>query len=167
LGPESPRPVIGDSNRDPERLPNLDRLFGESSGEENRDSFSIPVLAECLSADPETNPVNVQDFHRTAEEQAFVSHFNSATFNHRLGPAISWLNATGLHGNLLAGFQRGMVEKEGLAFMEKIEHEDLLPKFVIPWSSPETFISRVRESLEVDPDLRPLIRPALKAGISA
>jgi hypothetical protein len=110
--------------------------------------------------------VNVEDFHLTDAEQAFLAHFNSETFNHRLGPAISWLNANGFHWNLLAGFQRWMVEKEGLVFMEKIENENLLPSFVVPWSSREIFLSRVQELLKVYPDLRPLVRPALKLGMS-
>jgi hypothetical protein len=102
----------------------------------------------------------------TEGEQAFVSHFNAETFNQRLGPAISWLNSHGLHWNLKAGFQRWAVTHDP-AFMEKIEYEDLLPTFVIPWTSREEFVSRVQELLEVYPDLRPLIRPALKVGISA
>jgi len=99
-------------------------------------------------------------------EQAFLSHFNAETFNQRLGPAISWLNSHDLSWNLMAGFQRWMVTHDP-AFMEKIDHEELLPPFEVPWSSREEFLSRVQEFLEVYPDLRPLIGPFTKVGISA
>src|SRR5207253_10343096 len=98
-------------------------------------------------------------------EQAFLAHFNAETFNPRLGPAISWLGAHDLNWTLMAGFQRWAAVHDP-AFMEKIDHEELLPPFEVPWSSREEFLSRVRELLEVYPDLRPLIGPALKVGIS-
>ena len=99
-------------------------------------------------------------------EQAFLSHFNAETFNQRLGPAISWLNSHDLNWNLMAGFQRWMVTHDP-AFMEKIEHEELLPPFEVPWSSREEFLSRVQEFLEVYRDLRPLIGPFIKVVVSA
>jgi hypothetical protein len=102
----------------------------------------------------------------TGGEQAFLSHFNAETFNQRLGPAISWLNSQELHWNLMAGFQRWMVTHDP-SFMEKIEHEEQLPPFEVPWSSREELMDRVQEFLEVYPDLRPLIRPHLKVEISA
>lgn len=102
----------------------------------------------------------------TDGEQAFLSHFNAETFNHRFGPAISWLNSHDLNWNLMAGFQRWMVTHDP-AFMEKLDHEERLPPFEVPWLTREELIDRVQESLEVYPDLRPLIRPYLKVEISA
>jgi hypothetical protein len=102
----------------------------------------------------------------TEGEQAFLSHFNAETFNQRLGPAISWLDSHDLVWALMAGFQRWAATHDP-AFMEKIDHEERLPPFQVPWSSREEFLSRVQELLEVYPNLRPLILPALKVGISA
>ena len=110
--------------------------------------------------------MNPTEFTLTGEEQAFLSHFNAETFNHRLGPAISWLNSRGLHWNLMAGFQQWMAAHDS-SFMDKINHEELLPPFVVPWDSQEEFLSRVESSLMASPDLRPLLRPYLKVEVSA
>jgi hypothetical protein len=66
----------------------------------------------------------------------------------------------------MAGFQRWAATHDP-AFMDKIDHEELLPPFEVPWSSREEFLSRVQELLEVHPDLRPLILPFIKVGITA
>jgi hypothetical protein len=102
----------------------------------------------------------------TEGEQAFLSHFNAETFNQRLGHAISWLDSRDLDWTLMAGFQRWAATHDP-AFVGKIDHEELLPLFEVPWSSREEFLSRVQELLEVHPDLRPLILPFIKVGITA
>jgi hypothetical protein len=102
----------------------------------------------------------------TDEERSFLDHFNHETFNHHLGPAISWLNDQSLDWKLMAVFQRWGVLQDP-DFMRKINGEEPLSAFEIPWSSREIFISRIQELLEVYPDLRPLILPALKVGVSA
>ncbi len=66
----------------------------------------------------------------------------------------------------MAGFQRWMATHNP-DFMGKVEHEELLPPFEVPWSSREEFLSRVQEFLEIYRDLRPLIGPFTKVGISA
>jgi len=102
----------------------------------------------------------------TEGEQAFLSHFNAETFNQRLGPGISWLDSHDLDWALMAGFQRWAATHDP-AFMEKIDDEELLPPFEVPWFSREEFLTRVQELLEVYPDLRPLILPYLRVGITA
>ncbi len=102
----------------------------------------------------------------TDGEQAFVSHFNAETFNQRRGPAISWLDSHDLDWNLLAGFQRWAAIHDP-DFMQKIDHEECLPPFEVPWPSREDFLSRVEGILEIYPDLKPLIGSSTKVSVSA
>jgi hypothetical protein len=101
----------------------------------------------------------------TAAEQVFLRHFNAETFQARSGPATSWLDDHGLDWNGMAVFQRrGALQDD--RFLLGID-EDPLPTFEAPWSSGEEFLVRVQELLEAYPDLKSLILPSIKAGISA
>ena len=102
----------------------------------------------------------------TDGEHTSLDHFNHETFNHYLGPAISWLKDQNLDWKLMSVFQRWGVLHDP-DFMRKINDEVPIPPIEIPWSSREAFISRVEEFLRLYPDLRPLIRPYLKVEIPA
>jgi hypothetical protein len=99
-------------------------------------------------------------------ELSFLDHFNHETFNHDPGPAISWLNDQGLDWKLMSVFQRWAVLNDP-AFMRKINGEEPIPPFELPWSTKGEFLSRVQEFLEVYPDLKPLIASSTKVGVSA
>lgn len=99
-------------------------------------------------------------------ERSFLDHFNHETFNHYSGPAISWLNDRDLDWKLMAVLQRWGVLHDP-DFMRKIDDEEPIPPFEVPWSSREVFLSRVRELLHVYPDLKALVDSSAKVGASA
>jgi hypothetical protein len=100
------------------------------------------------------------------EELSFLDHFNRESFNHYPGPAISWLNDHGLDWKLMSVFQRWGVLHDP-DFMRKINGEEPIPAFEVPWSTREEFLSRVLGFLEVYPDLKPLILSSTRVGVSA
>jgi hypothetical protein len=126
--------------------------------------LSLPpgIILEERADESMKNPI----LPPTAEERSFLDHFNHETFNHYLGPAIAWLNDQGLDWKLMAVFQRWGVLQDP-DFMRKVNGEEPLAPFEIPWSTRDMLICRIQEVLEVYPDLRPFILPALKLGISA
>jgi hypothetical protein len=97
-------------------------------------------------------------FVPTEAEQSFVLAFCHETFNHpdELS-AVSWLNSHGLHWNLLAAFQRWQVTHDPEC-MSKIDSQETLPPFRLPWGSPSEFLDRVEASLVAYPDLRSLMK---------
>jgi hypothetical protein len=106
------------------------------------------------------------DIRPTTEELSFLDHFNHESFNHYPGPAISWLNDQGLDWKLMSVFQRwGGPSRPD--FVTKINDEEPIRAFEHPWSTREEFLARVREFLEVYPDLTPLVLPAARVGVSA
>ena len=106
------------------------------------------------------------DLSLTDAERNFLYHFNAETFNPRSGPAVTWLGAQSLDWTLMSVFQRwGVMHVPD--FIPRIDDEDSLPPFEVPWSSREEFLARVQDFLQVYPDLRPLVVPSLKVGISA
>ena len=107
-----------------------------------------------------------QDVRPTNEELSFLDHFNHESFNLYPGPAISWLNDQGLDWKLMSVFQRWGVLHDP-DFMRKINGEEPIPAFEHPWSTRDEFLARVREFLEVYPDLTPLVPSATKVGVSA
>ena len=109
--------------------------------------------------------MNSADLRPTDDECSFLDHFNHESFNHYPGPAISWLNGQGLDWKLMSVFQRWGVLHDP-DFMRNINGEEPIPVFEVPWSTKEEFVSRVLEFLEVYPDLKPLIQPTTKVGVS-
>jgi hypothetical protein len=101
----------------------------------------------------------------TPGERIFLRHFNAETFEARRGPALAWLADQGLDWNGMAVFQRWGARHDDRSVLGI--DGDSLPPFEVPWGSREDFLSRVRDLLEVYPDLKPLMRSSIKSGVSA
>jgi hypothetical protein len=90
-------------------------------------------------------------FAPTKAERAFQHHFSHENLNQNFaGPAHSWLKQ-----NQLSYDSRVLLEfwdqNNDDRWLTKLL-EDPLPPFEVPWSTPEEFLSRVHDLMEVCPE---------------
>lgn len=93
-----------------------------------------------------------QQFVLTPAELSFVYHYGRETSGAGRGPAISWLAEHNLPGRAMTAFQYW-----GERHIEDFITRSLFgpyPPFEAPWSSREEFVARLREIMEIYPDLK-------------
>jgi hypothetical protein len=93
-----------------------------------------------------------QEFTLTPAELSFVYHYGRETSGAGRGPAVSWLAEHGLHGGAMTAFQY-WGERNVEDFIAKSLFGPY-PPFLVPWKSREEFVARVREIMEIYPQLK-------------
>jgi hypothetical protein len=94
----------------------------------------------------------IQEFTPTPAELRFVYHYGRETSSKERGSAISWLADHGLRGGAMTAFQY-WGERNDEDFISKSLFGPY-PPFEVPWKSREEFIARVREIMEIYPQLK-------------
>ena len=97
-------------------------------------------------------PKVAQAFTLTPAELSFVYHYGRETSGAGRGPAVSWLAEHGLRSGDMTAFQY-WGERNDDDFINKSLFGPY-PPFEVPWSSREEFLARLREIMEVYPQLK-------------
>ena len=91
-------------------------------------------------------------FTLTVAELAFVYHYGRETSGAGRGPAVAWLVEHNLPGRAMTSFQYWGERNDDDSISKSLFEP--LPPFGIPWASPEEFIARVHEIMEIYPQLK-------------
>jgi hypothetical protein len=95
----------------------------------------------------------------TPAEQIFLDHYHYEVFsNVMLGPVSQWFLDHKLNLRLIDPLSNWCWRNDP-DFEQKVMAVHHLAPFVIPWSSPEEFLSRVEDFLSIYPELRDLVAP--------
>ncbi len=89
----------------------------------------------------------------TQAERDFTFHYFQEELRHNYqGPAHQWVNGHGISNGSMIAFGYWEQRNNGRWFNQLLEDE--APPFQVPWSSADEFFARVRELLELYPDVK-------------